>query len=120
MAFGQVTDMDVVAHAGTVRRRIVLAKNGQVMPASDRDLRDVRHQIVGRIGWILADQAGRVGTGRVEIAQDRDRPVWIGGVQSPQHVLDDEFGVAIDAGGRQRMVLGDRQLLRFAIDGRRR
>ena len=60
MAAGQIHDMNVVAHAGAVRGRIVVAKDMDLLQLADSDLGDVGHKIVGDAVGILADQAGRM------------------------------------------------------------
>ncbi len=40
VAAGEVDDMDIVAHAGSVRRVVVVAEDVQMVPAPDGDLRD--------------------------------------------------------------------------------
>ena len=46
VAGGEVDDVDVVAHAGAVGRRVVVAEHAQPLAAPDRHLRDEGHQVV--------------------------------------------------------------------------
>ena len=66
--------MDVVAHARAIGRRIVVAEHGKLLEASDRHLRDIRQQVVGDAGGILADESALVGADGVEVAQQDHVP----------------------------------------------
>ena len=57
MAAGQVDNMDVVAHAGAVGGRVVIAKDVDLLQLADSDLGDVGHEVVGDAVGVLADQA---------------------------------------------------------------
>lgn len=47
MSFGQVDNINIVADAGTVRRVVVIAKDGQLLSDADSCLRDVGNEV----GW---------------------------------------------------------------------
>ena len=68
MRLGQVGDVDVVAHAGAVRRRIVGAEHLQRRPAAERGVDRQRDQVRLRL-VILAEPAGGIGAGGIEVAQ---------------------------------------------------
>ena len=74
MAFGQVADVDVVAHAGAVGRVVVVAEDLQLRAPAHGHLRHVGHQVVGRAARVFADQAALVRAHRVEVAQAGDLP----------------------------------------------
>ena len=107
MPFGQVAHVDVVAHAGAVRRRIVAAEHLQVGALAHGHLRDVGHQVVGYAGRVLADQAAGMRADRIEVAQHGDLPRGLRGALGSEHVLDHQLGVAIRVGVAARGVLGD-------------
>ena len=65
---GQVGDVDVVADAGTVRGRIVVAIDLDVRALAQGHLEHERDQ-VGLGPMVLADVAARVRAGGVEVAQ---------------------------------------------------
>ena len=46
MSFRQVDYMNIIAHAGAVRCVIVIAEDMKFLELSDRDLRNIRHQVV--------------------------------------------------------------------------
>ncbi len=112
--------MDVVAFAGAVSRVVVVAVDRQALQLADRDLCDVRHQVVGDAGRVLADQAALVRADRVEVTQQRDAPGRVRGRDVGQHALDHGLRRAVRIGGADRKVLADRQRVRIAVDGGRR
>lgn len=57
VALGQVHDMDVVAHAGAVARRVVAAEHAQRWALPQRHLLHIRHQIVGHAHRVLPNLA---------------------------------------------------------------
>src|SRR3546814_7925708 len=65
----QVHHMDVVAYASAVDRRPVATEDPQLLASPDGHLADVGHQVVRLPARVLADQAGRMRTDRVEVAQ---------------------------------------------------
>ena len=74
VTLGQVGHMDVVAHAGTVVRRIVIAEDFNLRPLPERDLHEDGKEIIGRACRRLADLTGSIRTRRVEVAEQRDSP----------------------------------------------
>ena len=65
----EILDVNVVAHAGAVGRRIISAEDRDVRPLADRSLTgDLRQQ--RRIARRLSDPPARIRTGDVEVAQD--------------------------------------------------
>lgn len=69
MAFSEVDDVDVVADAGAVVCRVVVAENSQQLQLADGDLGNVRHEIVGLAVGVFADAAADVRSDGVEVAQ---------------------------------------------------
>ena len=116
----QVDDVDVVAHASAVRRRVVVAEHPEFRPAPDRDLADVGHQVVGCSPRIFADQAAAMRTHRVEVTQQGDAPGGIASGEITQHLLDVQFRAPVGIGRLQREILADRHRMRVAINRRRR
>ncbi len=63
---GQVVDMDVIAHAGAVRRRVIAAEHLDMRPQSHRGEDRERDQM--RLGVVvLADRAACIRPGGIEI-----------------------------------------------------
>ncbi len=117
MRGGQVTDVDIIAHAGSVRRVVI--------GSEDRDLRAQADAGLGRdldqVSEVLAPLARSplgIGAGDVEIPEGHviERP---GRRDVAQHLLDHQLAVSvgIDRGGGR--LLGDRHALGRAVDGGR-
>ncbi len=90
--------MNIVAHTGSVRRVIIIAPNIQVFAFSDRNLRNIRHQVVWNAVRILAHCAALMRADRVKIAQQTDRPSVVRGVQIFENALDHIFCSAVRVG----------------------
>ena len=109
--------MQVVAHAGAIGRRPVLAVNGQLGALAHGHLRDERHQVVWDAAWVLAHQAAGVRADRIKVTQPRHAPARIGRGQIDHHLLDDPLAAAIGVGGGTGgLVLVDGHALRIAVD----
>ncbi len=87
---GEIADMHVVADAGAVGRRIVVAENVDRRLAAHGGEQDQRNE-VGFGVVALPDLAVRVGACRVEVAQ-RHMPDAARRFGIPQHPLDHELG----------------------------
>ncbi|MNN24681.1 hypothetical protein D3C81_1381220 [compost metagenome] len=111
--------MDIVAHAGTVRRGIVAAKYHQFLAAPASHLRHVWHQIIRNSARIFADQPAFMRADRIEIAQVGNAPCGVRFFQVAQDLLAHQLGLAIRIGRRQREILKDRHSLGIAINRRR-
>mmetsp|Transcript_7252 Transcript_7252/g.16918 ORF Transcript_7252/g.16918 Transcript_7252/m.16918 type:complete len:202 (-) Transcript_7252:613-1218(-) len=72
VATGEVDNVNVVAHACAIGGVVVAAEDRDLLEAAHGDLRDVRHEIVGQALGVLADEAARVATNGVEVAQQLD------------------------------------------------
>ena len=91
MAAGQIAHMDIIPHAGSIRRIVVVTEDIYLRKPPDRDAGDIRKQIVRNSLRILADQTALVGTDRIEVAQEHDIPQWIRRVNVRQNLLDHPF-----------------------------
>ncbi len=69
MRHGEVHDMDIVALAGAIACRVVIAEDVEMRPLAGGHLGDVGHQVVRHAARSFADKGGRVRADRVEIAQ---------------------------------------------------
>ena len=98
MDVGEIGDMDVVAHAGPVRRVVVGAEHGHRIARSRRrlagDLDEVRGTAAGRTRAPL-----RVGARDVAVAK-RGIAQVMGGRRVVEHPLGHQLGAAIGVGGR--------------------
>ena len=88
MPFGKIHDVDIVAHTGTVGRRVIVAEHAQTVTLSGGHLCHVGQQIVGNAARCFTDQPAFMGTHRVEIAQAGDFPGGIGFGEIGKNILD--------------------------------
>ena len=111
--------MDVVAHAGAVGGGVIVAKDLNGLELAHGNLGDIGHQVVGDALGILADQARRMGADGIEITEQHDVPLGVGGVDVHKDLLDHPLGPTIGVGrGLLRILLGDGRVVRVAVDGR--
>jgi hypothetical protein len=106
----QIADMDVVADAGAVRRRIIGAEHVELAAQAERRFGRNLDQMRG-LRRRLAGAAARIGAGDVEIAQD-DMGEIVGAAGVAQHDFGHQLRGAI---GRDRL---RRRILRHRNDGR--
>jgi hypothetical protein len=57
---------------------------------------------------------------RVKVAQDAHAPAGVAALQVAQHLLNNQLGLTVGVGNGERVVFGQRQALRVAIDRGRR
>lgn len=109
--------MDVIAHAGAVGRRVVVAEDGELLSFTHRHLRDEGYQVVRDAAGIFTDEATYVGTDWVEVTQAGDGTAGVGLVKVGEDVFDDELALAVGVGGAQQEVFANRDRLWVSIDG---
>ena len=114
----EVLDVDVVAHAGAVGGRVVVAEDPEAVEPADRDLGEVGHEVVRDVGRVLAERPRGVRTDRVEVAQQRHPPRRVGERDVAQHLLLHHLGPAVGVGRRGRQVLVHRHRGVGAVDRR--
>ena len=116
MSVGQVGDVDVVADAGPVRGGVVVAEDLHPLPGRRRgqhggDQVGLRVVPLAEPGAV----AGPVRAGHVEVAQaDRGEPVEPG--ELGQRGVHGQLGRAVGVGRAGGVGLGDRRVLRLAVD----
>ena len=93
MGVDEVADLDVVAHAGAVAGRVILAENVHARIDAERRLHAALDQM-RRVRRRLAESSLRVGAGDVEIAQ-RDIAEVVGAARVLEHPLDHQLGAAV-------------------------
>ena len=69
VALGQVHDVDVIADAGAVARRVVAAEDAELGALPQRHLLDVGHQVVGDAHRVLPDLACMAGLDLLAVVQ---------------------------------------------------
>ena len=68
--------MDVIPHAGSVVRIVIVAENRQMGQLADRHLSDVRHKVVRDTVRILTDPAAFVRADGVEVTESTTVQSW--------------------------------------------
>ena len=82
MGIGQITDMDVIANAGAIRRVVVVAEDLQVGSMATHHVEHQRDQVGFRV-VLFAEISVRISAGGVEVAEDHARQP-IGGSEISQ------------------------------------
>ena len=119
MAVGEIHHVDVVAYAGAIFSRVVIAKYGKRLAAANGYLRDVRHQVVWNTLRIFPHISRWMSANRVKVAQQGNAPVGLRFLQIGQDLFHHQLAFAVRtlrrAGGEAFNV---RNLRLIAIDGR--
>ena len=121
VAAREIHDVNIIAHAGAVRRIIVVAKDAQAFQPADGRLRNVGHEVVRHAARISPMRAARVRTDGVKVAQQHDRPARVGHNIVAQDLLADVLRPTIRiraAAGTGRLV--ERHLVVAGVHRRRR
>ena len=109
----EILHVDIVANAGSVARRIVLAVDDELVPAAERDVEDERDEV--RLGPVILAVA-LPGARGVEVAE-RERPEPPCGGAVGEQPFDRELRVAVRVERAQRRLLPDRGLVRLPVHG---
>ena len=72
MAESKVNNMNIIAHAGSVRCVVIIAENIEIFALSDCHLSDIRHKVVRNTVGVFADNAAFMRSDRIEISQKAD------------------------------------------------
>ena len=116
MPLGEVDDVDVVAHAGAVGGRVIVAVDREALELAGGHLGDIGEEVIRDAVRVLADEAALVGADGVEVAQQRDAPVLVRHPEVAEDVLDHQLGRAVGVGGREGEVLPDRDRFGRAVN----
>jgi hypothetical protein len=116
MSARQVDDVDVIAHARAIGRRPVGTEHAELRAPPHRHLGDERHQVVGHVVGVLADQPAGMRPHRIEVAQVADRPACVGLREVGQQHLDEPLAAAVRIRRPRARALPDRHRLRIAVD----
>mmetsp|Transcript_2107 Transcript_2107/g.5361 ORF Transcript_2107/g.5361 Transcript_2107/m.5361 type:complete len:233 (+) Transcript_2107:810-1508(+) len=117
MPLSKVHDVDIITDTGPVRCGVVTPKHAQALPLSQRNLLDVRHEVVGDAYGVLTQLPTGMGRHRVEVAQQQDAPLLVRLSDVPEHLFLKELCPAVWADRRKWGVLSDGDLLWQAIHG---
>ena len=116
MSISQVHDVHVVTYARSIGRVVVATPNLQAFAAPDRHLSDKRNQIVRRAVGVFSNQAARVGSRWIEIAQDRYAPARIARTLVAKHIFYDQLCAPVWIDWEQWMIFRNRKGYRFSVD----
>ena len=84
MALGQVNNMDIIPHTGTVMGGIVCAKHIQRLAFPDSNLSNIGDKVARRPFGGFAEQAAFMCANGIEVTQEDDVPGRISGMQVGQ------------------------------------
>lgn len=115
VSVGEIGDVDVIADAGAVFRRVIRAEDGDMVAYALRRFQNERDEMRLRI-VIFADGAALCRPGRIEIAE-RDVAKAVSGGEIGEHMLNDEFRAAVDIGRTVREIFFNRRFLRLPVHG---
>jgi len=118
VGFRQVIHMNVVADAGAICSRIVIAVDGECGPFALNCLEDNRNQMALGI-MHLPNRATFIGSRRIEVAE-ADVLQAVSCAVSLERIFEREFGGAIGVHRLLRTILGDRALGGIAVHRSRR
>ena len=108
--------MDVIANAGAINGRVVIAIHRQLRQLARSHLADIRQEVVGQSVGILPNQTAAVRAYGVEIAQQRDAPAWVSGAQIAEAALHHDLRLPVWVGRRAGwQLLVQWHLVRLAI-----
>ena len=99
VAAGQIHNVYVVALAGAVGGRVVIAKDVNLLQLAHGNLGNIGHKVVGDAVGVLDNQDGRMGTNRVEVTQQRHIQLRVSLAAVGQDARGKDLGGAVGVGG---------------------
>ncbi len=88
MAGRQIHDVDIITNAGAVGGWIVIAVHRHGFQLTNRNLGDVRHQVIGDTVGILTNSTRWMGADWVEIAQAGNAEIGLRAGEIGQNLFD--------------------------------
>jgi len=116
MRLCQITDVDVVAHAGTVGHSEILSEYRHSIALSECGLAGDLHEVAG-FTVTLSSKASRVGPCHVEVTQRHHRQAMRCAAPASQQPFRDELAGAITADRVASLKLPHRHAIAQAVDG---
>ncbi len=112
----QIHDVNIITHAGTVGSGIIITVHRHGFQLTNRDLGDVRNQIIGDTVRILTNPTRWMGADRVEIAQAGNAEIGLCTREVSQNLFDHQLRRAVRIGGAARTrLLAKRYAFRITI-----
>ena len=116
MAFSKVYNMDIIPHTGAVRSIVIIAEYAQPLQLANRNLGDIRHQIIRDSLWILSDAPALMRAYRVEVPQQDNVPFWMGLLKVRHNLLHHGLSPSVWIGALSlRTLFCDRNNLRASV-----
>jgi len=75
MSIRQISDVNVIPHASTIRRGIVITENVQCWTLTHNHLLDEREEVVGVLERLVTQLVSLMSTAGVEVAKTNDSPI---------------------------------------------
>ena len=118
MGVGEIGYVDVIADAGTVVGRVIVAVDPDGGTASQCDIEDKRDQVrLGFMGFSADDSTWALcRTGHIEVAKGRVAKA-VDAMKPRQHVLHEQLGLAVSVGGLESRILLDGDGFRLSVYG---
>ncbi len=113
----QVHHMDVIPHAGPVRRIVVIAVYHYFRPQAGGHLGNIGQQVIGDPVGILPDQPAGMRPDGIEIPQQAHAPLGVCRRQVRQDLLDHHLGIPIRVGSGGGHSLPERDRVIHAVNG---
>jgi NRPS condensation-like uncharacterized protein len=92
----KVYNVDIISYACAVNGIIVVAENVEFFQFSNRNLRNIGHEVVGDSLGVLTDKSAFVSTDGVEITEKGNAPTVVGCIKVTQNFFDKELGATIN------------------------
>ena len=109
----EVADVNIVAYAGAIRRRIIGSVNPNTLPSAQRNVQDQRDQVRLRFMRFPApsNRASDIEVTQAGVAEAVDA------MQPGQHLLHQQLRFAVRIGGVQRCIFLDWRPFGLAVNG---
>ena len=118
MSVGEIGDVDVIADAGAVGSRVVIAIDADGVAASEGDVENQRNQV--RFGLVIFASRDAFGALRrasdVEVAKGNGAQA-VEGMEPVEHGLDHQLRFAIDVRGLKTSAFSDGDRFGLAVNG---
>ena len=67
MPLSQINNVNIISNTCAIGSKIIIPKNAKLLSATNRNLRDLGHQIIRYAVWVFADIATFMRANRIEV-----------------------------------------------------